>query len=134
MLAIMFGLLVSGLVWLVLFNLWDLIIDELNDTYKKVVNSVFILVSGLLPISIIAMFISANVTSYEKSIALINVEREVIIDSFYNESLGGIEPSNLVEQINEINRKIIELQFDKKQWYGFLIPDEVNDLELIDFK
>ena len=57
--------------------------------------------------------------------------KQTIEGSIENVDLTGMERLDLVNTAIEHNQKLIEKQFNAKQWYGFTITDKVLELEPI---
>ena len=71
--------------------------------------------------------------TYLNNINKIKVVQESYLDSLKSERITEVERATIANELSKLNGEIAELQYKKSQWYGFDIPKEVNDLEIVKF-
>ena len=69
--------------------------------------------------------------TYLNNINKIKVVQESYLDSLKSERITEVERAAIANELSKLNGEIAELQYKKSQWYGFDIPKEVNDLEIV---
>lgn len=106
-----------------------------GEVYNDILENVLSVVAvGLLVIStIVGGYIGASCTKhgYESYIVTYPITKELIESSVTNDSIGGLERAQLVQQVVSENKTLTNYQYSCQQWYGFLIPDEILELEPI---
>ena len=113
-----------GLIGILVMVVFDL---ELSKYFKKLALT-FVIVG-----CIVGMFIGWNIDvhRYGSYIDQYTVAKTTIESSIHNDQLSGFEKIELVKQATEENKELAAKQYDARQWYGFVIPDEILELEPI---
>lgn len=113
-----------GLIGILVMVVFDL---ELSKYFKKLALT-FVIVG-----CIVGMFIGWNIDvhRYGSYIDQYTSAKTTIESSIHNDQLSGFEKIELVKQATEENKELAAKQYDARQWYGFVIPDEILELEPI---
>ena len=113
-----------GLIGILVMVVFDL---ELSKYFKKLALT-FVIVG-----CIVGMLVGYNVEVHRigSYIDQYTVAKTTIESSIHNDQLSGFEKIELVKQATEENKELAAKQYDARQWYGFVIPDEILELEPI---
>jgi len=92
---------------------------------------------AIYAVSIIVTTVSVCYASYMLSLSYIETyssTKQLIEESLENSTLSGLERIELVGLAMEENKKLIHMQFTRKQWYGFTLSKSILELEPISLK
>lgn len=110
-----------------------------KDTYyqskveERVIIRNAILIGFVFLISFPIGSLKVTRATYLNNINKIKVIQESYLDYLKSEKITDVERASIVNELFKLNGEIAELQYKKSQWYGFDIPKEVNDLEIVKF-
>ena len=141
MVALVIGILVGGSVTVIVYII-RLGIEPLMDFQepyrRKSSKGKFITIAAIV-ISSMAMILSMNglVYAFTQSnyqwIEKFKAQKYTIETSITTDSIGGPERLELVKSSGELNGDLASRQYAQKQWWGFDIPETIQDLEPIRF-
>lgn len=102
-----------------------------NHILERVLETTALVVLVVFPI--IGGGVGANMAVHENNsyISQYRITKDTIERSLKNDTIGGLERVELVQQAVNENKELVKKQYDSRQWYGFFIPDEILKLEPI---
>lgn len=115
-------------------NYWESRLYRYKEKVKECRNAWLLRIVVPAAIGILVMFgcfyigyrvNMSYVKSYEAKVATYNAAIE-------NNNIEGLEKLCLVENIASLNSSIVQAQETASRWYGFLIPKEIYNIELVD--
>lgn len=129
------SLVIGGLFGVLLGVLYYVTKDTFYKTEKeeKTIIGKSILIALVFLISFPIGSLCATRATYLNNINKIKVVQESYLDSLKSERVTEVERATIANELSKLNGEIAELQYKKSQWYGFDIPKEVNDLEIVKF-
>lgn len=129
------SLIIGGLLGFLFGYLYYVTKDTFYKTEKeeKTIIGKSILIALVFLISFPIGSLYATRVTYLNSINKIKVVQESYLDSLKSERVTEVERATIANELSKLNGEIAELQYKKSQWYGFDIPKEVNDLEIVKF-
>ena len=129
------SLIIGGLLGFLFGYLYYISKDSIYQTGKeeKTIIGKSILIALVFLISFPIGSLYATRVTYLNSINKIKVVQESYLDSLKSERVTEVERATIANELSKLNGEIAELQYKKSQWYGFDIPKEVNDLEIVKF-
>lgn len=108
-----------------------------DEVYSPIAEN---LLTAAIPIGVIAFMcvggvIGASIDRHDvnRFVEQYNVTKVTIENSISNADLTGYERLALVEQVIEYNSTLESYKYDSQQWYGFMLPDSIMDVEPITF-
>lgn len=124
------GGLLGCAVGIAIFFAYSLITDFMSKNYEKVGAS--LMIAGFFA----GMLVGYNVEVHRigSYIDQYTVVKTTIESSIHNDQLSGFEKIELVKQATEENKELAAKQYDARQWYGFMIPDEILELKPINIE
>ena len=128
------GLIVSGLVGVLFAFLYLLYMDSTFKTTeeerKDFIVAVCIFITTVI---VIAFSVIVGVrTGYNIQISRVKAVQQSYLDSLQSSYITDLQKVSVANQLASLNGDIAQLKYRKSQWYGFDIPNSINELEIID--